>query len=118
MLSPFVSRLALRAIGLLVLGWTGLRAWLLFLLWQDGLDLANGVFRLLLCWTTYDALCALALLAAKNWARYFTFITVALHFALFGFVFRNTLTLPVTGPMILLTAIAMVLVLASQSEER
>lgn len=124
MLSPFFSRLALRLVGLVLLAWAGLRLWLAFEVWRSypGDDIARFIVLVLGAWGSYDGLCGLALMAVKNWARYFAFLTVALHFALFWFVQRSLppdapadVTLVV--PMVVCGALAALLVLASKADE-
>lgn len=125
MLSPFVSRLALRLVGLVLLAWAGLRLWFAFEVWRNfpGDDVARLVVLVLGAWGSYDGVCALGLLAVKNWARYFAFLTLALHFALFWFVQRSmppdapfdpALSL---APMVVTGVMAVLLVLASKADE-
>jgi hypothetical protein len=124
MLSPFVSRLALRLVGLVLLAWAGLRLWFAFTLWTEYPhdDVARLVVLVLGAWGSYDGVCALGLLAVKNWARYFAFLTLALHFALFWFVQRSMppdapFDATLMAPMIVTGVMAALVVLASKADE-
>lgn len=85
MLSPFVSRLVLRLLGLALLAWAGFRLYIATILWRETgqwADVAHMAALVLGGWGAYDGLTAVALVFAKSWARYFAFVSVALHFAL------------------------------------
>lgn len=119
MLSPFVSRLVLRLLGLALLAWSGLRIYLAILLWQETgrwEEVAHVAALVLGGWGVYDGLTSVALLLAKKWARYLAFVSVALHFALTALLSAN-----VSDPMLKwvmggCVAIAVLLVVTGNTE--
>jgi hypothetical protein len=122
MLSPFLSRLALRLIGILLLGWGLLRCGVAVLLWRESqgggqyAEVIQLVAIVLGGWGAYDAFVSVALLAAKNWARYLAFVTAALHFAL-GLLLREQRAYDVAYPMLAVSGVcAALLVLAGGAE--
>ena len=92
MFGPTLSRIALRIVGIALGAWGALHCWLAWLLWQEEgrfLDVARIGAVLFGSWGAFDLFAAVFLVLAKNWARYAGFMTIALHFALTFFVYRE-----------------------------
>lgn len=123
MFGPTLSRIALRLVGLALGAWGGLHCWVAWILWQEEgrfRDVARIGAVLFGSWGAFDLFAALFLLLAKNWARYAAFLTIALHFALTFFVYRDAP--PELAPLCLkllvaFGASAVLLVLANNAEK-
>ncbi len=92
MFGPTLSRIALRIVGIALGAWGALHCWLAWLLWQEEgrfRDVARIGAVLFGSWGAFDLFAAVFLVLAKNWARYAGFMTIALHFALTFFVYRE-----------------------------
>lgn len=120
MLSPFLSRLVLRVFGLALLGWSALRLWFALELWRETgqwADVARVAAVVLAAWSTADGITSILLLAAKNWARYLAFVTLAAHFALTAFFVKIGASSLFTWALACFAALAALLVLASNADK-
>ncbi len=120
MLSPFWSRLVLRLFGLALLGWSAFRLWFAWWLWGENGDwggIAQIGAIIIGGWGLLDALTSLVLLAAKNWGRYFAFVTLALHFALTALFVKEGAAPQLKWALAVFAAIAALLVMASNANK-
>ena len=89
MLSPTIGRMVFRILGSALLGWGVLRCYVAFEIFRnigDGGGQFDELMRILgyilAGWGAFDALAGVLLLSIKNWAKYFAFVTLAVHGAL------------------------------------